>query len=202
MSDAAAFKLSSQYALAAERMLVEGARRTVDSHLIRELVDKHHRFIWRLLGRLGVPEPDLDDATQQVFIVLTRAQLEIIVGSERAFLFGIALKVARTHRRTLARRRESSGPVPEPADSGCSPELLSEQHQARRLLDQILDSMPMGLRVPFVLFEIDDISTGEIAVLLDLPAGTVASRLRRARAWFDRRVRQLQARQEYFRGAP
>jgi RNA polymerase sigma-70 factor, ECF subfamily len=169
--------------------------RVVDAALLRELVDAHHRFIWRLLGRLGISDADLDDATQQVFMVLTvRKDLQIELGSERAFLFGVALKVARTHKRTLARRRETSSPPSEPVDLAPSPEALVEQNRARRLLDDILESMPMDLRVPFILFELDDISTAEIGTLLDIPAGTVASRLRRAREWFDRRVQQMQAR--------
>jgi RNA polymerase sigma-70 factor, ECF subfamily len=178
----------------------EGARRAIDATLVRELVDAHHRFIWRLLGRLGVPSADLDDATQQVFMVLTqRSDLQILVGRERAFLFGVALKVARTLKRSRSRRREY-GTVPDVVDPSSSPEELSEQHRARRLLDQILERMPEGLRLPFVLYELDDMSAAEIAVLLELPAGTVASRLRRAREWFQRRVQQLQVQRAHPRG--
>lgn len=177
-------------------------KRKVDSALIAELVHSNHRFIWRLLGRLGVPEADLDDATQQVFMVLTqRSDLEIWVGSERAFLFGIALKVARTQKRSRARRRESSAAPPQLiAAAEASPEALTEQQRARRLLDEILESMPMDLRLPFVLFEIEDVGTADIASLLNLPSGTVASRLRRAREWFDRRVLQFQSHERHSRG--
>lgn len=201
MGDAAALKLSERALNSGEPELAQGAKRRVDAALVRELVDEHQRFIWRLLGRLGVREADLDDAVQQVFMVLTqKAELEVLAGSERAYLFGVALKVARTHKRSMARRRESSAPPAEPVDPTASPETLSEQHEARRLLDQILDSMPADLRVPFVLFELDDMATAEIATLLSLPSGTVASRLRRAREWFERRVQQLLARQQHSRG--
>src|SRR5262245_18294402 len=108
----------------------EGARRAVDAAFVRELIDAHHRFIWRLLGRLGVPEADLDDAAQQVFMVLTqKPDLEIVVGSERAFLFGVALKIARTQKRSQARRRESGRPPPDVVDTASSPEALTEQHR-------------------------------------------------------------------------
>lgn len=210
MGDVAALKLSGQAASATEpsppapppaSVPDPGLKRTVDAALIRELVDAHYRFIWRLLGRLGVRDSDLDDTVQQVFMVLTqRTGLEIALGSERAFLFGVALKVARTYKRSVARRREASSPPPELSDLSCSPEALTEQHRARLLLDEILESMPFDLRVPFVLFEIDDVGTRAIAQLLDLPSGTVASRLRRAREWFDRRLEQLQARQRSARG--
>jgi RNA polymerase sigma-70 factor (ECF subfamily) len=200
MGDAAVLNLSEK-ALNSEDPLARAAKRRVDSTLVRELVDAHHRFIWRLLARLGVREADLDDAVQRVFMVLTqKAELEVLEGSERAFLFGVAVKVARTYRRTLLRRREASTPPAEPIDTNPTPEALTEQHQARLLLDQLLDDMPDKLRVPFVLFELDDMGTAEIASLLALPGGTVASRLRRAREWFDRRVQQLQAREQHSRG--
>jgi RNA polymerase sigma-70 factor (ECF subfamily) len=200
MGDAAALTLS-EGALNSGEPLAPGAKRRVDAALVRELVDAHHRFIWRLLGRLGVREAELDDTVQQVFMVLTqKSELEVAVGSERAFLFGVALKVARTHKRSVARRRESSAPPAEQSDGSASPEALAEQHQARRMLDQILDDMPAELRAPFILFELDDVATAEIASLLGLPSGTVASRLRRAREWFERRLQQLQARQKNSRG--
>jgi RNA polymerase sigma-70 factor (ECF subfamily) len=172
--------------------------------VIRGLVAEHHRFIWRLLARLGVPERDVDDATQQVFMVLTqRNGRELKAGSERSFLFGIAINVAHTHRRTLARRREIATDVlPEAEDLSPTLDVLSDQRRARSMLDQLLEEMPFDLRVVFVLYELDDMQTQEIGSLLDLPTGTVASRLRRAREWFQRRVKQLQTRIDFTRGGP
>jgi RNA polymerase sigma-70 factor, ECF subfamily len=169
------------------------SKQRVDASRIGELVAEHHRFIWRLLSRLGVRDSDLDDTVQQVFMVLVqRKDLEIEIGRERSFLFGVALKVVRTYRRTLARRREARCPPPETVDPNGSPEALVEQRRARAVLDAILESMPMDLRVPFVLFELDDMSTSSIAELLGVPTGTVASRLRRAREWFERSTKRLQ----------
>jgi hypothetical protein len=54
--------------------------------------------------------------------------------------------------------------------------------------------MPLDLRTVFVLFELEEMPTQEIATVLDLPTGTVASRLRRAREEFQKLVRRLQAR--------
>ncbi len=178
--------------------------RRVDQALIRELVEEHHRFVWRLLARLGVPEADLDDMTQQVFMVLTqREDLELKIGSEQSFLFGVTLKVAKTHRRTLARRREvGSEALPEPLDMTPSADALSDQRRARQILDQLLEEMPFEMRVVFVLFELDDMKAHEIATLLEVPPGTVASRLRRAREWFQRRVQQMQAREQFLEHKP
>src|SRR5690242_17321725 len=78
---------------------------------LRALQEEHFEFLWRSLRRLGVPEADVDDAVQQVFLVAARR--EILPGSERSFLFATALRVASHARRTLRRRRESGEAVPE-----------------------------------------------------------------------------------------
>jgi RNA polymerase sigma-70 factor (ECF subfamily) len=79
-------------------------------------------------------------------------------------------------------------------DASPSPEEVADQHRARALLDEVLDAMSMELRAVFVLFELEEMQTSEIAAVLDLPAGTVASRLRRAREEFQGIVARIKAR--------
>jgi RNA polymerase sigma-70 factor (ECF subfamily) len=69
-----------------------------------------------------------------------------------------------------------------------------DKRQARALLDEILEELPLPLRAVFVLYELEEMSVSEMANLLLLPRGTVASRLRRARAEFERVVKRLKAR--------
>ena len=59
-----------------------------------------------------------------------------------------------------------------------------DQKQRRELLDRWLDGLPLELRAPFVLFEIEGLALGEIAELLEVPLGTAKTRLRRARQLF------------------
>jgi RNA polymerase sigma-70 factor (ECF subfamily) len=61
--------------------------------------------------------------------------------------------------------------------------------------------MPIELRVVFVLFELEEMTTAEIATLLEIPSGTVASRLRRARETFEDHVARVRARR-MARGTP
>jgi RNA polymerase sigma-70 factor (ECF subfamily) len=61
----------------------------------------------------------------------------------------------------------------------------------RELLDGVLDQMDESLRATFVLHEFEEMSTAEIAEVLSIPRGTVASRLRRARTEFRERVAAL-----------
>ena len=180
----------------------KACERLVDQELVITLVEEHHTFIWKLMAKLGIPEADVDDATQQVFMVLLQREgLLLKEGSERSFLFGVALKVARGHQRTLMRRREVVGnPVDEISDPRPSAERLADEKYARRLLSQILESMPWDLRVVFALHELDDKNSFEIAELLAIPRGTVATRLRRARDWFKEAVGKLQEYSE-MRGA-
>jgi RNA polymerase sigma-70 factor, ECF subfamily len=71
------------------------------------------------------------------------------------------------------------------------PEQLLDQKRARELLDDVLETMTPDLRMVFVLYELEELSMIEIASALEIPQGTVASRLRRARADFRERVRAL-----------
>ena len=151
--------------------------------------------MWRLLRRLGVSEGDLDDAVQEVVVVLARKLDEIAVESERAFALSTAYRVASTWRRARRRRPEmvdvDAQPIADPA--ACSDELLDRQ-RAGQLLDEVLDALPIDLRAVFVLYELERLTMAEIASSLELPPGTVASRLRRARTLFQSQVAELETR--------
>jgi RNA polymerase sigma-70 factor (ECF subfamily) len=169
---------------------------------LRTLVADHFDFIWRSLRRLGVPHTDVDDCTQQVFWVAARKLPIICEGSERAFLFSTALRVASDARRSRVRRREvqQDDEGHQTCDAGPRPDEIADQKRARALLDEVLSAMPLELRTVFVLFELEEMPTQDIAHLLELKAGTVASRLRRAREEFHKLVGRLNLREARLRG--
>ena len=170
-------------------------RGTAADAQLRTLVDGHFDFIWRSLRRLGVPSTDVDDCAQQVFLVASRKLADIQAGSERAFLFSTAMRVASDERRSRTRRREVlEDDAREVLDPAPDPEEIADKARARALLDEVLDALPMDLRAPFVLFELEEMPTAEIAAVLSLPAGTVASRLRRAREEFQNIVARTRSR--------
>ena len=175
--------------------------RAADARL-RALVEGQYDFIWRSLRRLGVPDTDTDDCSQQVFLVASRKLDDILPGCERAFLFSTAMRVASDARRSRQRRREVFEDVDEPHDPAPNPEQIAEQKRARALLDEVLDSLPMELRAVFVLFELEELPSADIAEVLAIPIGTVASRLRRAREEFQRIVARLKAREAFDGGKP
>jgi RNA polymerase sigma-70 factor, ECF subfamily len=160
---------------------------------LRQLVDKYLQLVARILRNAGVGESDIDDDVQRVFITLSNRLDEVNVGAEKAFLVQTALNVAAHYRRSAARRRETlMGSPPEVLDSAAGLEEMAERRQLRRTLDQVLCSMDTDLRVVLVLYQVEEMTTAEIASILDIPSGTVASRLRRARSDFRERVRNLE----------
>jgi RNA polymerase sigma-70 factor (ECF subfamily) len=158
----------------------------------RSIIDEHADFVWRALRRLGVLEADLADAAQQVFLVLARKLKNVRAGAERAFLFQTAFRVASDSRRTRRRQRE----VPDDllalqTDDRPGPDDELEANLRRAQLDRILDLMPMELRAIFVLSELEEMTMADIATMTGTRPGTVASRLRRARAAFNEQVARL-----------
>jgi RNA polymerase sigma-70 factor (ECF subfamily) len=160
------------------------------------IAEANYDFIWRLLRRLGIASEATDDAAQEVFMVAMRRVEDIQVGAERSFLFGVALRVASDRRRAEARRREAlTDEEPEGRASAPGPDELTDQKRARQVLDALLAAMPEELRVVFVLYELEGLTTGEIADLAGIPMGTAASRLRRGRDEFQQLVQRFRAKQ-------
>ena len=166
---------------------------------LRTLIDAHYASIWRLLRRYGVSEDKTDDAAQEVFWIAARRLSDIKAGSESAFLYGIAIRVAARARREREPRMVESETLETLADNRPSAENLLDERRARELLDRVLDSMEEKLREVFVLFELEEIEIPAIAEILEIPVGTVGSRLRRAREEFSAIAKRVRA-QLSFRG--
>ena len=139
-------------------------------------------FAWRTLQRLGVPESDLEDVLQEVYVVVHR-RLPSYGGQCRltTWVFGICRRVANRHRRRAWFRRQSHTAVePSPVDER-TPEEAAARSEARRQLETILGKLGPELRAVFVMFEVEGQSCQDIAELMGVPVGTVHSRLHTAR---------------------
>ena len=170
-----------------------------DSARLRQLVKSHLAFVWRSLRRFGMFDADIDDAAQEVFLVISKRLDEIPVEKEKSFLYSTAVRVAANMRRSKKRRTAAYDKfeVAPATENQATPESISEQAQARELLNQLLEGMPDDLREVLVLFEIEELGIGEIAEVLQIPMGTVGSRLRRARERFKAAVARHQSRQAF-----
>jgi RNA polymerase sigma-70 factor, ECF subfamily len=165
------------------------------------IVSEHFAATWRFLRRLGLDEADTDDAAQEVLLVVVGKLDAINRGSERSFLFSTAFRVAAGVRRSRRRHAEIDEDLaPIAADGDANPEELLELKRARALLDRLLLPMPIELRAVFVLYELEGMTMAEIASALDLAPGTVASRLRRGREFFNARFAKVKQAQSGMRG--
>jgi RNA polymerase sigma-70 factor (ECF subfamily) len=160
---------------------------------VRDAIEAHYKPLWRFLRRMGVEESQVEDATQQVLLVFAQRGDEVAPGLVRSFLFGTALRVASDFRRKRQRTvpvvdlgalREIAHPAPDA-------EQQTAQGELRQLLDRILDELAPELRAVFVLAELEETTMAEVARVLGIPPGTVASRLRRARELFAEKAHEL-----------
>ena len=154
-----------------------------DPARLERVVRADYRFIWRLLRRFGVPQNQAEDAAQQVFLIVAERLQDIAPGRERSFAFGTALRLSQSLRRRSHRELPTDSADERSSTAPAGEELLDQQ-RARAHLEQVLALMPLELRTVLILFELEAMTSPEIAALVDVPLGTVASRLRRARALF------------------
>lgn len=150
---------------------------------IEGLVREHGAFVWRSILRLGVAPGDVDDVAQSVFLRARERLQEIDAANAKGFLYRLALGLASNHKRSQRRRREASleDEGVHDAVERARAENPATRVEQRALLERLLSTLPMELRSVLVLHEGEEQTVPEIAELLGIPAGTVASRLRRAR---------------------
>jgi RNA polymerase sigma-70 factor, ECF subfamily len=169
-----------------------------DQQRLRAALEQGFRLVWRTLRGLGVQRARVDDAAQSVFLTLAARLRDVAPGRERGFLVQTAVRVAANVRRSQAREHETA--TERLDDLGTElrdPECLLAAKQRRGLLDRILEALSPELRIVFTLFELEGLTAAEIAVLLEIPPGTVASRLRRARVLFEQEAARFR---EQYRG--
>jgi RNA polymerase sigma-70 factor (ECF subfamily) len=147
---------------------------------------QHFDMLWRLASRLGVPYANVDDVVQETFITAHRRAGAIVPGAERAFLISTLVKLSANQRRWHRGHAQKTSELGEIATDTANAEHLLAQKELCQLLDAALDGLPMEQRSVLVLFEVEGFTVPEIAALLTLPVGTVASRLGRARTRFGR----------------
>lgn len=155
----------------------------VGAWTVQDVYVESRPFLWRALQRLGVPEPDLDDCLQEVLLVVHRRlhTFDPARAKLTTWLFGICLRIVKRHRRRFAARREV--PVAQAPDAVAprTPEDELDRAQTRQTLERILATMDVEKRATLVLFELEGLKTEAIAELMEVPLGTVHSRLHAAR---------------------
>jgi RNA polymerase sigma-70 factor (ECF subfamily) len=159
-----------------------------------ELYDEQFAFVWRNLRRLGVIEPNLWDAAQDVFVVIHR-RLEDFEprASVRSWVYSIVVRVARQQRRGVRRKHaQSVEDEPELVDErGLGPEQRAEQNQGLQKLMSLLDRLDPDKREAFVLAELEGLTAPEIAGILQVNVNTIYARIRAARQKLEAALEQM-----------
>lgn len=144
---------------------------------LEQLFAAHAVFVWRCLCQLGVPEADLEDQLQEVFLVAYRRYATWDGERGRAWLYAIARRCAASFLRRSHRRHEL--PVDEVPESGTEIDPSSRLDIER--LDKALATLDDDKRAVFVLFEIEEMPMRDVAHAVGCPVQTAYARLYAAR---------------------
>ena len=158
---------------------------------VRTIYREHGRFVWLSLQRLGIHPSDLDDVAQDVFMVVHR-RLDTFDRRARVstWLFGICMRVAANYRRRRRWTHEvltGGGEEDRPSGLAAADDVLVRREQ-RELAERALNRLEIAKRATFVMFEIEALSCLEIAELMNVPVGTVYSRLHSARRQLEKNL--------------
>jgi RNA polymerase sigma-70 factor, ECF subfamily len=171
---------------AIERERERGANPAVPS--FDDVYAQHAPFVWRILRTFGVGDAHIEDAVQDVFVVVHRKLPEWEGRAQiTTWLFAIARRVASTYR-----RRGSAHPTEElvvDPEGEADTFAAMSRAQAAATVVGILQQLDEDKRAVFALVELEQISVTEVARMLDINLNTAYSRLRLARAAFELAVR-------------
>ena len=166
-------------------------------HDFSALYAEHLDFVWRNLRALGVPASDVEDATQDTFVVAYRRRDDFHEGaSMRGWLYGIARRVAYRQRRGGGRRQRLADAVAREPQVSPSLEEAVAIRAAWAEAMSVLDSLPALQREAYWLTEIEGLTAAAAGAALGVSGNTVSSRLRAARQALDRNAAVRQARAE------
>jgi RNA polymerase sigma-70 factor (ECF subfamily) len=160
----------------------------------RTIFELEVAYVMRTLRRLGVAPSDVEDMAHEVFLAV-HGQLHAYDRARplRPWLFGFAFRIA-SHYRRKAQREVGGAALEQLPDAADGPDTLLEKERKRRLVLAALEGIDLDRRAVFVMHEIDGVTCDEVARTLEIPVGTVYSRLRLARQDFAATMRRLQAR--------
>jgi RNA polymerase sigma-70 factor (ECF subfamily) len=148
---------------------------------VGEIFQQELPYVARVLRYFGVPDADLADVCQEVFVVVHRKLPQFERRSAiRTWLFRISQRTAADYRKRAHVRREIAVPEPQHGLSEDGEESAERVDLRRRLL-ALLDTLDEDKRAVLVLFEIEGLDMKAVASIMDCPLQTAYSRLHAAR---------------------
>jgi RNA polymerase sigma-70 factor (ECF subfamily) len=171
--------------------------RPVASDDFAAIYDAWFRQVYRWVRANGCPEGDVDDVTQEVFVIAQRRLTSFDGENLAGWLYRIATRTVRDHRRHSWFRNIFLRPRDVDLDTlfhpARTPAELVEEKEARAEVNGVIARMNPKWRTTFVLFEIEGFSGEEIAQAQEVPLATIWTHLHRARKEFRSLVEQDRA---------
>ncbi|MCR9162543.1 MAG: RNA polymerase sigma factor [Nannocystaceae bacterium] len=159
---------------------------------LEALYRQHHGFVWSSLLRLGVPGSCVDDACQDVFLIVFRRLADFEGRSEiRTWLFAIARRVAFRHRRGAQRAERKVKALAAEPRRLISLEELFEKRRAAELVLEAMDALDEDKRAAIVMHVLEGMSGPQVAETLGLPVDTAYSRIKAGRRVLRARLSAL-----------
>jgi RNA polymerase sigma-70 factor, ECF subfamily len=167
-----------------------------DREAFAEIYERHRTVVYRFARLMTGSETTADDVTQEVFVILMRnlRSYEPQRAGLLTYLYGVARNVTRNRLRRDCRfvALECARETPCPASD--DPHDAAARAQQRARLREAIRALPSRYREAIILSDVQDLSYAETARVLDLPVGTVRSRLSRGRHMIGVRLRKIEER--------
>lgn len=152
-------------------------------------------WICKQVRRLGIPERDVSDVSQDVLVELFRTWDHYDETRPlRAWIFGFVFRITSAYRRRAEHRLVAVVSEPTPPPDCRSAQLRLEERQELELVQAALLSIPEGRREVFLMARIEELPIPDVAAVLEIPVNTAYTRLRTANQEFAAAVKRLRLR--------
>ena len=166
----------------------------MDSLDIKKVYKKSAPFIGRVIRRYTGEGPHVDDIIQETFIVAFKKRFEYDknLAAIDTWLYSIASNLCKMHLRSKKRFNLFKGKLSKEKfqQEPVVPDKNYEKKEAIIMVRNILQKLPFKQREVFVLFELEDRDCNEISAMINIPVGTVWTRLHHARKKFTKLIKR------------
>lgn len=147
------------------------------------LIHRYQRLVATAAFRMGVPRQEIEDMTNEVFYKVYRSLRRYEPAHAMStWLYRITVNAALDRRRSLRHEASRSELPDDIRDDSPTPDEIAHASSRTHLLHEALGRIPEHYRSPLMLMHVEGLSVEEVSRILNLPEGTVKSRLFRARA--------------------